>query len=317
MPIRRTFHLTALLSLTAPAVLSAQAGTAPAHGHGDSALPRADATGSRQTVAPAELGVVILAHGGGPDWNAQVDSVARAVRHPGPVAVSFLMGPGAKAAPFQAVVTDLERRGARAVVVVPMLVSSHSGHYEQLRWLTGEVDTLEAVMAHHLGLGGITRPGSAVPVRLARALDDAPEMARVLAGRARALDPDPTRALLLLGHGPNSAGDYAEWMANLRRVAEEVRAITGYRSVLVELVRDDAPAPVRTEAIARVRDLVRLQAEVTGKDVLVVPVLVATGQVSRVRFAADLEGLPVVYRGEALLPEPDIARWIERRIAGE
>src|SRR6266542_1657954 len=59
----------------------------------------------------------------------------------------------------------------------------------------------------------------------------------------------PARALLLLGHGPNSAEDYATWMANLRPVADSVRAAAGFASVLIELVRDDAPAAVRAEAV--------------------------------------------------------------------
>ena len=72
--------------------------------------------------------------------------------------------------------------------------------------------------------------------------------ARVLAERATALAPDAAAraqsALLLLGHGPNSAEDYAAWMKNLRGVADTVKAATGFRSVLVELVQhaaDEAP----------------------------------------------------------------------------
>ncbi|HJS47373.1 MAG TPA: CbiX/SirB N-terminal domain-containing protein [Gemmatimonadales bacterium] len=298
LPPLRRFLLLVLLASIPPAVLGAQS-----RGQGD-----------RPAFPAADRGVLLLAHGGGPGWNAQVEAVAREVRHAGPVAVSFLVGPGAEAAPFQEVVAGLVARGAREVVVVPVLISSHSGHYEQVRWLAGTVDTLEPMMAHHLELGGIRRPRPGVPIRVTPALDDAPEMARLLAARARALDPDTSRALLLLGHGPNSAEDYAEWMGNLRRVAEEVRRLAGYRSVLVELVRDDAAPTVRAEAVARVGDLIRLQAALTGRDVLVVPVLVATGRVSREKFAGDLDGLPVDYRGDALLPDPSLARWVERRV---
>ncbi|HEX5633144.1 MAG TPA: hypothetical protein VFX50_07950, partial [Gemmatimonadales bacterium] len=74
----------------------------------------------------AATGTVLVAHGGGPEWNAQVESVARELRLDGPVAVSYLMGPGAKTHRFQDMVADLARRGARQVVVVPVLVSSHS-----------------------------------------------------------------------------------------------------------------------------------------------------------------------------------------------
>ena len=271
---------------------------------------------AQQAEAPARtIGTLIVAHGGGPEWNAGVDSVAAQVRLQGPVAVSFLMGPGAAKARFQDMVSELVRRGASEVVVVPMLVSSHSGHFEQIRWLAGETDTLDAEMQHHLHMSGIERSTAGVPIRLARAIDDAPDVADVLADRARALAKDPRKqALFLVGHGPNSAEDYAAWMNNLRPIAARVKQQAGFRSVLVGLVRDDASKPVRAEAVDHVRELIRMQRELTGRDVVVVPVLVASGRVSRETIPADLKGLPVIYSGETLLPHPGMARWIETRV---
>jgi hypothetical protein len=46
--------------------------------------------------------------------------------------------------------------------------------------------------------------------------------------------------------------------------------------------------------------------------VAVVPALVATGAVSQVTLKRDLEGLPVVYAGDAVLPNLGMARWVER-----
>jgi sirohydrochlorin ferrochelatase len=261
------------------------------------------------------VGTLIVAHGGGPAWDARVEKVAAEVRLPGPVAVSFLMGPGAKAHRFQDAVADLARRGAREIVVVPMLVSSHSGHYEQIRYLVGERDDLDTTMMHHLHMSGIVRAGGGVPLHLTKAVDDAPEIADVLADRAKGLAQDPARqALFLVGHGPNSAEDYAEWMANLRRVVDTVRARTGFRSVLLDLVRDDAPPPVRAEAVARVRELIQLQHQLTGRDVVVVPVLISTGRVSTEKLPKDLEGLPMSYTDEGLLPHSGMARWVESRV---
>ena len=271
---------------------------------------------AQQPAAAARtIGTLIVAHGGGPEWNAGVETVAAQVRLDGPVAVAFLMGPGAATARFQDMVAELVRRGASEVVVVPMLVSSHSGHFEQMRWLAGETDTLDAEMQHHLHMSGIERSTAGVPIRLARAIDDAPDVADVLADRARALAKAPRKqALFLVGHGPNSAEDYAAWMNNLRPVAERVKQQVGFRSVLVGLVRDDASKPVRAEAVEHVRELIRMQRELTGRDVVVVPVLIASGRVSRETIPADLEGLPVIYSGETLLPHPGMARWIETRV---
>jgi sirohydrochlorin ferrochelatase len=264
-------------------------------------------------------GTVIVAHGGDSLWNAGVIQVARALNTGGPVEVSFLMGPAAASTRFQDAVAKLEHSGATQIVVVPLLVSSHSGHYEQIRYLVGQVDSLDETMQHHLHMSGITRPTTRVALRLSPALDSAEEVAVILAERALALvraqdDAPGARALLIVGHGPNAASDYAAWMANLRPVAARVQAMTGFRDVRVELVRDDAPAPVRAEAVLRTRELIELQRAVTGRDVIVIPVLISKGAVSRDKLPADLRGTASIYGGEPLLPHPAIARWVESRV---
>lgn len=267
------------------------------------------------TQAPAH-GMLLVAHGGGPDWNKQVLDLAAAVRFAGPVRVSFLMGPGASERPFQREVAALRAAGVTRIAVVPLFISSHSEHFDQLRYLVGMRDSLDATMMHHLHMGGIERPADRTGLTLLSALDSAPELADALAERAVALVPDRAqRAVLVLGHGPNGAEDYARWMAALRPVAERVRQRAGYRLVAVELVRDDAPPMVRAEAVARVREIVLWLNQITSAPVVVVPALVATGAVSQVTLRRDLEGLPVVYAGQAVLPNPGMARWVERVVA--
>lgn len=225
------------------------------------------------------------------------------------------MGPGATSARFQDAVARLEAQRVGEIVVVPMLVSSHSGHYDQIRYLAGGSVTLDEPMLHHLRMAGIERPAATVPIRVAKAMDDAPQVARVLADRALALTRTPReQALFIVGHGPNSAEDYAAWMENLRRVADSVKAWTGFRDIRVDLVRDDAPAPVRAEAVRRVRELIELQHMATGKNVIVVPVLVSKGSVSRDKVPNDIRDTQSVYAGEPLLPHPAMARWIEARV---
>jgi sirohydrochlorin ferrochelatase len=271
-------------------------------------------------LAPAstlaqKVGTIVVAHGGDSVWNAHVRDVAQLARTGGPIEVSFLMGAGAKTARFQDAVARLEAQGVAQIVVVPMLVSSHSGHYDQIRYLAGEPVTLDQQMLHHLHMAGIERPTAKVPLRVTKAMDSANEVARVLTDRALALAPTPReQALFIVGHGPNSAEDYAAWMEGLRPVADSVKAWTGFRDVRVDLVRDDAPAPVRAEAVRRVRELIDLQHMVTGKDVIVVPVLVSKGSVSRDKVPNDLRGTRSVYAGEPLLPHPAMARWIEARV---
>lgn len=274
----------------------------------------APVTGAAQQ-ADGPVGTILVAHGGGPAWDAQVVKIAELAQTGGPVEVSFLMGTGAAQHRFQDAAERLEEQGVSRIVVVPVLVSSHGSHFQQIRYLAGETDELSESMRHHLEMAGIERAEVDVPITLSRAVDDSPEAAAVLAARALELAEEPSeQAVFLLGHGPNASEDHAQWMANLRPVAERVKASAGFRSVLVGLVRDDAAPPVRAEAVAAVRETIQLQHEATGRPVVVVPVLISTGRLSREKLPVDLEGLPVIYSGDALLPHPGMARWVEARV---
>jgi sirohydrochlorin cobaltochelatase len=273
------------------------------------------ASASAQGPEAGRVATIVVAHGGDSLWNALVVEAAARARTGGPVDVSFLMGPGAKTRRFQDIAARLEAQGATEIIVVPMLVSSHSGHYEQVRYLVGDTAQLHDSMLHHLHMAGIERARVTVPMHLTRAMDDAPQVARVLTDRALELAPDATEhALLIVGHGPTSAEDYAAWMTNLRVIADSVRRHGRFADVRVELVRDDAPKQVRAEAVLRARELIEMQHRITGKPVLVVPVLVSKGTISRDKIPNDLAGLPIKYAGEPLLPHLEMSRWIEHSV---
>jgi len=300
---RRAAVIAALLTVT-PASVVAQRPASPA------------AASNGGAHGDGRVGTIVVAHGAGPDWNAQVEAVIEQARTGGPIEVSYLMGPGARTHRFQDAAKRLVEAGVREIVVVPLLVSSHSEHYEQIRWLVGETDTLDEVMMHHLHMAGIERPDVPVPMRVTPALDGAEEVAGIVAERALVLAEEPAaQALFLIGHGPNSAEDYASWMEDLRPLAERVQQMTGFRDVKVGLVQDDAAGHVRAEAVRRIREIITLQHQVTGRPVVVVPVLIGTGQISLEKFPADLAGLPIAYDGKGLLPHPALARWIEARVA--
>lgn len=268
-----------------------------------------------QTVPASAVGTVLIAHGGDAGWNTPVLEAAAGARTGGPVAVSFLMGDSASVYRFQDAVASVVEQGAERVVVVPLLASSHSGHYEQIRYLAGEVDTISDVMMHHLHMAGIERASTSVPISVTPALDASPEIADILTERAARLATRPAdQALFVIGHGPNGAEDYAGWMANLRPIAEEVGQRGGFRDVKLGLVRDDAPEAVRAEAVRRIREIIEIQHALTGQEVVVVPILVSKGYVSTHKLPQDLNGLPVVYDGEGLLPHEAISRWVERRV---
>ena len=261
------------------------------------------------------FGTIIIAHGADEAWNAPVLEIASQVHTDGPVEVSFLMGEEAPAYRFQDAASRLVEQGADRIVVVPLLASSFSGHYNQLRYLTRGLDELDENLMRFLENMEVERLSVEVPVLLTAALDASPEITTILAERALSLAQAPSeQALFVIGHGPNGAEDYAAWMRNLRPIADSVATLTGFRDVKIGLVRDDAPEPVRAEAVRGIREVIELQHALTGHEVVVVPLLISKGYVSTQRFPADLDGLTIAYDGEGLLPHPEVAIWIARRV---
>jgi len=78
------------------------------------------------------------------------------------------------------------------------------------------------------------------------------------------------------------------------------------------LLRDDAPPPVRAEAVSLMRDTIQALASRAHDSVVVMPVLISTGTIDRTKIPRDVEGLPVRYSAQPLAPLPQLARWIER-----
>ena len=106
---------------------------------------------------PAIVGTLLVAHGASAEWNAQVEQLAAQAQLTGPLEICYIMGPDAASHLFQDAVARLVAKGVSKIVVVPLLVSSHSEHYEQVRWLAGETDSLSATMQEHTHHAGHAR----------------------------------------------------------------------------------------------------------------------------------------------------------------
>ena len=259
----------------------------------------------------AQEGLLVVAHGAGPEWNARVrETVAQVEWSRGPVALAFLMGAEKESAGWDAAVSQLTAAGARSVVVVPLMVSSYGSHYRQIRYFAGELAELPAELARH---DHGAHAASPVPMRVTAALDDSPELAAALAARWSELgETDRRRPLLLVAHGPNDATDAEQWIAHITAVSEGLRKRTG-SELHVALLRDDAPPEVRRAAVAAMRDSVLAMSARAADSVVAMPVMISAGSITSVKIPADLDGLPIRYRAEPLAPLADLARWIERR----
>ncbi|HET9132685.1 MAG TPA: CbiX/SirB N-terminal domain-containing protein [Gemmatimonadales bacterium] len=265
------------------------------------------------TPAMAQTGLLVVAHGADSSWNAKVRDVVAQVQWNGPVRTAFLMGAEAKDASWDAGVQQLVAAGAKSLVVVPLMVSSHGSHTRQVMFYGGALPEMPAELAkgghdhHHHG------GPPPVPTRVTTALDDAPELGEALAARWRELPAaDRARPLVLVAHGPNAEADVPRWIAGIRAATAPLAAALGDKPLHIGLLRDDAPREVRAAAVQGIRDTITALATQHGDSVTVMTVLVSSGQINRVKVPQDLAGMPMRYVGAALAPHGALARWIER-----
>lgn len=263
-------------------------------------------------AAAAQTGLLVVAHGADSGWNARVDRTVAAVKWQGPVATAFLMGSDAATRSWEAGVQALVKGGAREIVVVPLMVSSHGEHVTQIRYYAGEVKELPpaiAAMGHDHHGGG----PSPVPVRVTAALDAAPELGEILAARWSELSEAARAApLVLVAHGPSDDAQAARWIRDIRAATAALAARLGGKPLHVGLLRDDAAPAVRARAVQGIRDTIGALAGAHGDSVTVLTVLISSGGINRVKVPTDLAGMPMRYVGAALAPHEALARWIER-----
>lgn len=261
----------------------------------------------------AQTGVLVVAHGADSTWNNRVHATVAQVKWDGPVTVAFLMGPETKTAGWNEGVAKLVKDGAKQIVVVPLMVSSFGGHYEQIRFYAGEVKALPPELAAH-DHGQHEAPP--VPMQVTPALDAAPELADAIAARWGELGAaDRKRPLMVVGHGPNEPDNVAHWIKNLTAVTAPLGAKSG-QDVRVGLLRDDAPAAVRAAAVAAMRDTVIALAARSRDSVVVFPLMISAGDITRVKIPKDFADLPVRFAPSSLTPQAAIARWIEASARG-
>jgi predicted alpha/beta-hydrolase family hydrolase len=270
--------------------------------------------GSVPAPASAGTGVLVMAHGGGAEWNQGVlDSVA-SLAADRPVEVAFGM---ADPCTLQEAVRKLEASGADRAVVVRLFVSGESflRETEQILGLQpGAPEPAADACAHAGGGHSHSTPAFRIPTRLqfvlsSEGLSDAPEMGDVLAERAKALSEAPaSEEVLILAHGPGDDAENERWIAAIDQRAERVRAALPFHRVTVHTLREDWPEK-RAVAEAQIRAAIE-SAAAEGRKTIVIPFRVqGFGP-----YAKVLEGLSYVSDGRGLVPHPHVAAWIARQV---
>jgi len=264
------------------------------------------------------VGVMVMAHGGGAVWNADVEAMLAPLAKDYPLEVAFGM---AEAASIQAAAKRLEDRGVKRIAVVRLFISGESWYErtEQILGLIPGAEPQSGEHAEHAGHGAAAGGGhsmvlwriqSKASYALSRqGLSDAPEMGAVLVERVKPLSKDPSKeSVLIIGHGPETDEENERWLKTIDQRADSVRKFAKFKSVHVETLREDWPEK-RVASTARIRAFV----EQGGKDggrVIVIPYRVSgfgpyANVLKDLNYEADKTGL---------LPSVEVEHWVRRQV---
>jgi sirohydrochlorin ferrochelatase len=275
-------------------------------------------------TAQAVTGVLLLAHGGQPQWNERVVDVARRVNERVPAEVAFGM---ATRANIQSAIDKLSARGVTDIVAVPLFVSSHSSVIAATEYLLGLRKDAPADLAKfarmnhgshgtsdpHAGHGATVDPASPVTttakIRMTPAFNRHPIIGAIAADRAKSISTSPSdEAVILVAHGPVPDEDNQRWLDDMAVLAAQVRQSAPYAAVDYLTVRDDAGPAMRDAATRELRE--KLQTQIArGRKVLVVPHLMSFGGIEQ-GVRKRLEGLDYTMTSQAIMPDDRVVDWV-------
>jgi len=256
-----------------------------------------------------DYGVLLMAHGGGAEWNAAVEQAARTLEDHFPVEIAFGM---ADASSLERAVRELESRGVRHVGVVRLFISGESW-YERtqqiLGTLPGAPDKADAMQhtEHSAAMAmGFWQIDTELEFHLLpEGLADAEEMDQVLITRISELSSNPAQEVaVVLAHGPGSDAENERWIAKITERTEAASSQLGLADIQVFTLREDWEDK-RVEAEILIRDYIT-RATAAGRTALVVPFRVM-GFGPYQHVLAGLE-----YRADetGLVPHTNVDQWI-------
>ncbi len=251
------------------------------------------------------VGVLVIAHGDyDTEWNQLVKDALAPLDEEYLFEIGFLLAPPNES--LQDALDRLEARGMETIIAIPLLISSHSEHYDELAYYLRKRETRPETAEHE----PVDYTANLV---LTEAIDYQPGIADVLLRFAIELSDNPaTETLIVVGHGPNDPGYNERWMENLEQIREEIVETGGVRGAPSLTLRDDAELEVQMEAMRQIRRAVE-EADRDGT-ALVVPLMIATGSVHQ-GIRQKLDGLQYRMIDQGLAAQPGfLSHWVKQTV---
>ncbi len=251
-------------------------------------------------------GLMVMAHGGSDEWNADVRKAVASVSENRPKSIAFGM---ANPVTLKKAITELEEQDVNCIAIVRLFISTQS-FLHQTEYLLGlREDPPSMFISHSHENHSIPDPLEfEADVKISKtALLDAPEAGTILALNAIELsDSSGTESVLIIAHGAGNDAVNDAWLQKMDLLANTVRETGLFRTVAVHSLREDWEEK-RAKSEKEIRHFVETHSENDGR-VIVLPFrLSGFGP-----YAEVLEGLSYTSSGIGLLPHPEVSAWIQR-----
>jgi hypothetical protein len=259
-------------------------------------------------ISPADLragqGVLILLHG----FREQGDKLFRERVQPIGDVLPTTLGVGMAmmmSEHIQLGLDDLQAAGAKEVVVVPIVSSTHDEMYRQWEYVLGR--RMEASYA----TVGQVKTDAVLHLVPPPGID--PLIAEILLDHALEISTDPKNEVVIIAsHGPAGAADNAQTLRNLETLAKYVQEDGGFSAVRASTLQDDAGPEVRAANVQKLRGMVE-SATKDGRKVLVVTNLVGARTI-QAKLRRDLKGLDYAFNAKGIVQHDNFIKWISESV---
>jgi sirohydrochlorin ferrochelatase len=256
-------------------------------------------------LVKGEYGALILVHGFGDHGDSVLRNqlAASASERPTALAIGMSMMTSDH---IQLAIQDLEQKGTREIVVVPVVSTRHNSLMRQWGYIFDRNDDPE--------YGRVMQVGSSAQLSFANPIDDHPLAGEIILDYANELSVDANNEeVIIVGHGPVDAEDNQAQLLLMENLADYVRANAGYAAVYVTTLQDDAPAEVRRQRILELRAQVQ-QANQQGRKVIIVTNLLGT-RIVQAGLRRALRGLKYSFNAKGLIQHANFIEWINLSVA--
>ena len=285
------------------------------------AVTAAGAGFGNTSMGKKPYGVLILAYDTGGAWKTELGHIRSELKG---VAVESVESAGDGTA-IQRGLDRLKTQHVDKVVAIPLELVSESPVMDELRYLFGiraeptsdKPDALRPGMAPVKGKNpsaliftgkGPKRLKSDAELVLTATIDKSPELAGILADRAKALAREPAKeAVIIVGLAPRSDKGLDVWKTAATAIAESVRVKGGFREAAIIWVRDGTRAGQQDKD--REENRATLRRLITAGGVVAVPLAPDGRRVGQL-LQRQLGTSGYRWNGKGLIGDPRLTAWV-------